>query len=64
MDLESIMLRDVNQTEEGKYLWALICGNLKQTNKKPTKLTDTDNSLMAAEVQGVKAVKKKKKINR
>ena len=52
MDLESIMLHEINQTEKDKcYMISLICVILKKP--KTTKLTDTENRLVGARGRGV-----------
>ena len=51
MDLESVMLTKVSQTEKNKYcMISLICGI--ETNKTET-LIDTKNKLVIARKQGL-----------
>ena len=50
MDLESIMPREISQTENDKnHIISLTCGmcNSKQQMNKQNKFTDTENSTMA-----------------
>lgn len=61
-DLESIMLREISQTEKDKYrMISLICGIQK---KKKKELIDTENRLVVARgggwVKWVKGVKRYK----
>ena len=48
MDLESIILREINQTEKDKYWWYLLNVELKKYNEfaditKRSRITDTEN---------------------
>ena len=50
MDLESIMLREISQTEKDKYcMISLICGINKHTNK----LIDTEHKMVVARSWGL-----------
>ena len=52
VDLEGIMLSEISQTEKDKcHMISLICGILKQTNKK-TELIYIEDRLVAARGRG------------
>ena len=56
MDLESVILSEINQTEEKYHMTSLICGLLKKMIQMnlltKQRLTDLEKELMVAEGKG------------